>query len=109
MAKKKVTKVTADQLIEDLQTVIRDAESLLGATAARGGEVIGEKIQEVRSRAEESVRAAKDRLAGIEEDALERAQALAGDTNEYVRENPWQAVGIAAGIGLVLGLLVSRR
>lgn len=109
MAKKKVTKVTADQLIEDLQTVIRDAESLLGATAARGGEVIGEKIQEVRSRAEESVRAAKDRLAAIEEDALERAQALAGDTNEYVRENPWQAVGIAAGIGLVLGLLVSRR
>ncbi|MEO8464394.1 MAG: DUF883 family protein [Gammaproteobacteria bacterium] len=101
--------MTADQLIEDLQTVIRDAESLLGATAARGGEVIGEKIQEVRSRAEESVRAAKDRLAAIEEDALERAQALAGDTNEYVRENPWQAVGIAAGIGLVLGLLVSRR
>jgi ElaB/YqjD/DUF883 family membrane-anchored ribosome-binding protein len=106
MAKKKVT---ADQLIDDLQTVIRDAESLLKATAAEGTERISEKVQEVRTRAEESVKQAKDRLLGIEQEALERAQALAGDTNEYVRENPWQAVGIAAGIGLLLGLLVSRR
>ena len=96
---------TADQLIEDLQTVIRDAESLLRATAAQGGE----KIQEVRARAEESVRHAKDRLAGIEQDALQRAEALANDANEYVRAKPWQAVGIAAGVGLVLGLLLSRR
>jgi ElaB/YqjD/DUF883 family membrane-anchored ribosome-binding protein len=55
------------------------------------------------------VRQAKDRLAGIEQDAMERAQELAGDTNEFVRGNPWQAVGIAAGVGLLLGLLVSRR
>ncbi len=98
-------RVTADQLIDDLQTVIRDAENLLRATAAQGGE----KIQEVRSRAEESVRQAKDRLAGMEQEAVQRAEALAGDANEFVRSNPWQAVGIAAGIGLVLGLLVSRR
>jgi ElaB/YqjD/DUF883 family membrane-anchored ribosome-binding protein len=107
MAKKKP--VTADQLIDDLQTVIRDAENLLRATASQGGEMIGEKMQEVRERAEESVRQAKDRLAGIQEDAMERAQELAGDANEYVRGNPWQSVGIAAGIGLVLGLLVARR
>ncbi|HVY66379.1 MAG TPA: DUF883 family protein [Gammaproteobacteria bacterium] len=98
-------RITADQLIDDLQTVIRDAENLLRATAAQGGE----KVQEVRARAEESVRHAKDRLAGIEEDALKRAQALAGDANEFVRGNPWQAVGIAAGVGLVLGLLLGRR
>lgn len=98
-------RVTADQLIDDLQTVIRDAEGLLRATAAQGGE----KIQEVRTRAEESVRQAKDRLAGIEKETIERAQALAGDANEFVRNNPWQAVGIAAGIGVLLGLLLSRR
>jgi ElaB/YqjD/DUF883 family membrane-anchored ribosome-binding protein len=98
-------RVTAEQLIEDLNTVIRDAEGLLRATAAQGGE----KIQEVRARAEESVRHAKERLAGLENEALRRAEALAGDANEFVRGNPWQAVGIAAGIGLVLGLLISRR
>jgi ElaB/YqjD/DUF883 family membrane-anchored ribosome-binding protein len=93
------------QLIDDLQAVIRDAENLLRATAAQGGE----KLQEIRSRAEETVRQAKDRLAGVEEDAIKRAEALADDANEFVRTNPWQAVGLAAGIGLVIGLLLSRR
>ncbi len=96
---------TAEQLIEDLHTVIRDAESLLKATAAQ----TGEKIQEVRTRAEASVRQAKERLAGVEEEAVQQAKVLAGDADEYVRGNPWQAVGIAAGVGLVLGLLISRR
>jgi ElaB/YqjD/DUF883 family membrane-anchored ribosome-binding protein len=97
--------VSADQLIDDLHTVIRDAESLLKATAAQ----TGEKIEAVRARAEESVQQAKARLADVEAEALRRAQALADDADQYVRHNPWQAVGIAAGIGLVLGLLISRR
>jgi ElaB/YqjD/DUF883 family membrane-anchored ribosome-binding protein len=98
-------RVTAEQLMDNLHAVIRDAESLLRATAAQGGE----KIQEVRARAEESVRQAKERLAGVQQEAIEKAEALANDANEFVRGNPWQAVGIAAGIGLVLGLLISRR
>ncbi len=98
-------RATAEQLIDNLQAVIRDAESLLRATAAQGGE----KIQEVRARAEESVREAKERLAGVQKEAMEKAEALATDANEFVRDNPWQAVGIAAGVGLVLGLLMSRR
>jgi ElaB/YqjD/DUF883 family membrane-anchored ribosome-binding protein len=98
-------RVTAGQLIDDLQTVIGDAESLLRETAQQGGE----RIREVRMRAEESVRAAKERLAGIEQDAIQRAQAIAGDTNDFVRSNPWQAVGIAAGVGLVLGILIMSR
>jgi ElaB/YqjD/DUF883 family membrane-anchored ribosome-binding protein len=97
--------VTAEQLLDDLHTVIRDAEGLLKATATQ----TGEKVQEFRVRAEESVRQAKARLAAVEEEALQRAKALAGDADEYVKGNPWQSVGIAAGIGLVLGLLISRR
>jgi ElaB/YqjD/DUF883 family membrane-anchored ribosome-binding protein len=97
--------VSAEQLMADLTTVIRDAENLLRATAAQ----TGEKVQEVRAKAEESLRHAKARLAGVEEEALERAKELAGEANDYVRGNPWQAIGIAAGVGLVLGLLISRR
>lgn len=99
------TTVSADRLIEDLHTVIRTAESLLTATAAQ----TGERMDEVRARAEESIADAKARLAGVEAEALKRAQALADDTDQYVRQNPWQAVGVAAGVGLVLGLLLSRR
>lgn len=98
-------RVSAEQLIDDLTTVVRDAESLLRATATQ----TGEKLNEARVRAEESVRQAKTRLAAVEKEALERARVLAGEADEYVRGNPWQAVGIAAATGLVLGLLLSRR
>ena len=97
--------VSASQLIDDLTNVIRDAESLLRATAAQ----TGDKVQEIRSRAEETVRNAKARLADVEQQALERARAFAGDADQYVRGNPWQAVAIAAGAGVLIGLLLSRR
>ncbi len=97
--------VTTDQLVADLKVVMQDAEALLRATSAQ----TGEKIQEVRARAEQSLQQARERLAEVEEEALRRARELADATEEYVRDNPWQAVGIAAGIGLVLGVLISRR
>lgn len=98
-------RVSAEQLVDDLTTVVRDAENLLRATAQQ----TGEKLGEARARAEESVRLAKERLAEIEEEALQRAREFAGEADEYVRGNPWAAVGIAAGVGVMLGLLLSRR
>lgn len=99
------SEVTTDKLVQDLKTVMEDAEALLKATSAQ----TGERIQEVRARAEESLRQAKERLTQVEEDALKHAREVADATEEYVRENPWQSVGIAAGVGLLLGLLISRR
>jgi len=97
--------VTTDQLVSDLKTVMEDAEALLKATSA----LTGEKIQEVRARAEESLRQAKVRLTQVEEEAMRRAREIADAADEYVHENPWQSVGIAAGIGLVVGVLLARR
>jgi ElaB/YqjD/DUF883 family membrane-anchored ribosome-binding protein len=97
--------VTTDKLVEDLKVVMRDAEALIKATSAQ----TGEKIQEVRARAEESLRQARTRLTVIEDEAMQRAREVADATEEYVKENPWQAVGIAAGVGLLVGLLLSRR
>jgi ElaB/YqjD/DUF883 family membrane-anchored ribosome-binding protein len=97
--------VTTDQLLADLKTVMNDAEALLRATSTQ----TGEKIQEVRARAEESLRQAKQRLSSLEDEALRRAREVADATDEYVRENPWQSVGIAAGVGLLVGLLLARR
>jgi len=96
--------ISADQLIADLQAVVRDAEGLLKATATHAGE----KVDAARSRAEETLRKARERMSEVEEEALAKAKELAGDADTYVRKYPWQAVGIAAGIGLVLGLLVRR-
>ena len=97
--------LSASQLIDDLTAVIKDSESLLRVTAAQ----TGDKVEEIRARAEDTVRNAKARIGEVEEQALERAREFAGEADEYVRGNPWQAVGIAAGIGLVIGMLMSRR
>jgi len=99
------TEVNSDKLIEDLKVVIRDAEALIKATSAQ----TGEKIQEVRAKAEESLRQAKVRLTAAEAEALKQVREVADATEEYVRENPWQSIGIAAGVGLLLGVLISRR
>jgi ElaB/YqjD/DUF883 family membrane-anchored ribosome-binding protein len=99
------SEMTTDQLVADLKTVMLDAEALLKATSSQ----TGEKVQEVRAKAEQSLQAARARLTEIEDEALKRAREVAEATDEYVRENPWQSVGIAAGVGLLIGLLLSRR
>ncbi len=97
--------VTKDKLIEDLKVVAQDVEELLRATASQ----TGEKIAAARTRAEETLRSARMRLSETSDDVAESARAAANAADDYVRDNPWQAVGIAAGIGLVVGLVLGRR
>jgi ElaB/YqjD/DUF883 family membrane-anchored ribosome-binding protein len=97
--------VTKEQLITDFKVVVADAEALLKATANQGGE----KLAEVRAKAEESLRVAKDKMAEAQAALLVKTRAAAKATDVYVHENPWRAVGAAAGVGLVIGLLIGRR
>jgi len=99
------TKVTTEKLMDDLQTVVRDAEALLQATAAQ----TGDKIEGVRARAMESLQKARQRLAAVEKEASHEVREAAATADNYVHKNPWQAVGMAAGVGLLLGLLIGRR
>ncbi len=96
---------TTDKLMGDLRAVLEDAEALLSATAGQAGE----RIQKARERATETITAARERLVDAQEEVTKRAREAARDTDRYVRDNPWQAVGIAAGIAFVIGVLVSRR
>lgn len=96
---------SADRLMSDLRAVLEDAEALLSATAGQAGE----KIQRARERATETVRVARERLSDAQEQVVKQAKVAAKETDNYVRENPWQAVGIAAGVAFIIGVLVSRR
>ena len=89
-------------LRKDLYAVARDAEALLKATA----EITNDRVQEVRSRTEKTLRAAMEHLS---DDRL-RAQVrrVAETTDDYVRERPWAVIGTAAGVGLLIGLLLRR-
>lgn len=100
-----MSQANMDRLAEDLARVVRDAEGLLRATAGEAGE----KVAELRARAQASLDAARERLAGLGEDAAERARTAAERTSAQVKANPWVAVGIGAAAGLLVGLLLGRR
>ena len=94
-----------EKLVADLKVVVADAEELLRATASQAGE----KVVAARERIQASLATAKVKLSDAERALLEKSKLAAKATDEYVRENPWQAVGAAALAGLVLGVLISRR
>ena len=97
--------ITKDKLVQDLRTVMSDAEELLRATANQAGE----KVSAARERIQDSMHRAKVKLADAEAVVLDKTKQAARAADEYVHENPWKAVGIAAGVGFLLGLLINRR
>jgi len=100
-----MNEVTKAELVAEFKAVIADAEALIKATANQGGE----KVDQLRTQAEASLASAKDKLDDLHEDLIEKGREAVKATDDYVQENSCKAVGIAAGIGLVIGLLVSRR
>ena len=96
--------VSKEKLMQDLRVVMTDAEELLRATAGQAGE----KVAVARERIQENLAAAKARLVVAEEAVVAKTKQAAKATDEYVHENPWRAVGIGAGVGLIIGMLISR-
>lgn len=97
--------ISTDKLMEDLRMVVTDAEELLRATAGHAGE----KVAAARERAGQSIDAAKARISQAGYAAADQTRIAARATDDYVHENPWTAVGVAAAVGIVLGVLMSRK
>lgn len=97
--------VPKEKLMDDLRLVVADAEELLRATANQAGE----GAAAARTRIQKSLHVAKERLVDAEEAMIERTQQAVEDTDRYVHDNPWQAVGISAVVGVIVGILISRR
>jgi len=93
-----------EKLVGDLKTLIGDAEELLKASANQAGE----KFSVARQKIEQSLVEGKKSLADAEKLLVKKGKEAADVADDYVRENPWGAVGVAAAIGLVLGLLIRR-
>ena len=99
------TQVNREKLVSDLKVVIGDTEELLRATAHSAGETVAA----ARAKVQASMNGAKKRLADLGDVTADRAKVAARATDEFVHEHPWQAVGIGAAIGMILGMLISRR
>jgi ElaB/YqjD/DUF883 family membrane-anchored ribosome-binding protein len=89
----------------DLKTVIRDIQTLLKSAAANGTEMAAS----VRTQLEAALLKLQAQLIELEKVAAQRATEAGRAAEAYVRENPWRAIGAAAGVGLIVGLLISRR
>ena len=94
-----------DKLITDFKAVVVDAEELLHATANQAGE----KVTAARGRVQERLRLAREDLDRAEAAVIHRTKAVARATDGYVHDNPWTIAGVCAGVGLLIGMLISRR
>jgi ElaB/YqjD/DUF883 family membrane-anchored ribosome-binding protein len=97
--------VNKDKLIADMKVVVADAEELLRATASQAGD----KVVELRGRIQDHLVTARASLADAQAVVVDKAKQVGHVTDDYVRDNPWRAVGIAGGVGLLVGLLIGRR
>ncbi len=99
------TVASKERLVTDLRQVIADAEELLSATAHQ----TEGKVVALRERIGDNLREARYKLVDAEEALKAKTREVARVTDDYVHENPWRSIGIAAGVGLVVGLLIGRR
>ena len=89
-----------DKLVEDVKVLTKDVQELLKATAS----VVGERTADARTKVQESLKVAQEKLAQIHATAKDKGQQAINATDVYVRDNPWNAVGVAGAIGFLLGL-----
>lgn len=100
-----MTSAQKDKLMSDLRLVIADTEELLRLTRHDASGVAAE----VRQRIEGRLSKARAELQSLQDAAVAKVKAAGHAADEFVHESPWKSVGIAAGVGLVIGLLIGRR
>lgn len=94
-----------DDLTDEFRNLVDAMEDVFAAAAGDSGE----KLTELKGKAEATLKKARARLGDVEKTAVAKARKTASDSDDYVHENPWTAVGLGAGVGLLLGLLIGRK
>lgn len=87
-----------------MKTLVKDAQELFQEAAA----ATGEKADELRSKGMNLLDAALVKAQNVQAVAIEKSKVVAATTDEYVHENPWRAVAISAGVGLLVGVILGR-
>ena len=96
---------TMNSLVDDFSALLSEAETLL----QRAGNGTDAQARELQAEVEAKLLSAKLQLQQMEGQAVESAKAVKAATENYVQENPWQSIGIAAAIGFLAGVLITRR
>lgn len=99
------TETTRARLVDEFAGVLAEAEEMLKRAASE----TGDKARDLRAQVETKLLRAKLALQEIEGQAIDGAKAAARATDDYVHDNPWRAIGMAAAVGVLIGLLLNRR
>ncbi len=105
MATKKSVENSGDKFIDEVKASLDEAEKLMREAA----EATGDKAGELREKAMRSLRLTRDSLHDAQEAVVEQSVRAAKATDNYVHDKPWQAIGVAGVVGLMFGMLISRR
>ena len=95
----------AESLIGEFKALMADAEALIKATEDHPGAT----INSIRNKALETLAGAKESISSVEGQLIDKAKLAAEGADDFVHRNPWEAVGVAAGLGLLIGLFIGRR
>lgn len=89
----------------DIRSLVKDAQELFREAAT----TTGEKAENLREKGLELLDSAISKAQDVQEAAIEAGKEIASTTDNYVKENPWRAIAISAGVGLLIGLVISRK
>lgn len=95
----------SNPVARDIQNVVTDAQDLLKTVQDQGSDKIGE----MRAKVQTQIDAARQTLTELQATVQDGAKLAMNTTDEYVRSNPWRAVGISAAVGALVGFLIARR
>jgi ElaB/YqjD/DUF883 family membrane-anchored ribosome-binding protein len=93
------------RLAADLKSLVADAEELLRTS----GNYAGEGFTQARAKFEQRLNEVRGAMSEAQSYAFDRYKQAAENTDRYVRDNPWRAVGIAAAVGILIGFVTTRR
>jgi ElaB/YqjD/DUF883 family membrane-anchored ribosome-binding protein len=94
-----------ERVMEDLQALAHDAEDLLKATAGD----VSDKAKETRARLSAALERARSTCRHWQEQTVATAKVAAQRADTVIREHPYESLGVAFGVGLLIGVLVARR
>lgn len=99
------THIDSEQLMGDFKALMADAEALIKATAHHEDG----PLSAIRSKTLDTLNSARESLSSVEGTLTEKAKVVAEGADQFVHRNPWEAIGVAAGLGLLIGLLIRRH
>ena len=100
-----IKEMIKEKMATDVKALVEDAEALLNESVVSAGE----KAVELREKLRERLCEAMQKVIELEGNVVQKTKQAATAADDFVHEHPWKAIGIAAGVGMILGLLIGRR